>query len=282
MSPSQVVSLVNIYANYSDLILRLLNVYTPRRVVYCSPVMPFAERLARLRRVDFEAIRDAWYDADGGGEGTERSAFRYDDTRYTELNLHSLFYRKTVEFRAFNSTNHAGKIKSFVLLALALVSKASEASDVVLLSPVRLGDERNAVRCAREFFNEMHMTGPEFASAQKHFTSNLRRYYRQRRSEKTLFVFKSGAFVFDGSLASDVLDEMADNGFFLLEGPKTFLAEIRRQRRAKTRDPIEDLSGKGVVSKHFEDDEQFALEFLRALEMRGLGSLRMICGDRLA
>ena len=54
-----------------------------------------------------------------------RARFHYDGSRYHGLNLHSVFFRGTVEFRWFNGTLHAGKIRAYVQFCLAMAAKAN-------------------------------------------------------------------------------------------------------------------------------------------------------------
>ena len=78
-------------------------------------------RLDARRVRSLDDMKAAWYgDADA-------HANRYHHSRYHGLNLNSLFYRGTVEFRYFNGSLHAGEVKSYVLfcLALALLSFAA-------------------------------------------------------------------------------------------------------------------------------------------------------------
>src|SRR5690625_6675299 len=65
-------------------------------------------------------IEDIWY------EGYSESRSRhYHNSRYHFLNLHSFFRRnRTVELRGFNSVLHAGKIRSFIVLSLAINNQA--------------------------------------------------------------------------------------------------------------------------------------------------------------
>src|SRR5699024_11827467 len=61
-----------------------------------------------------------WYE--GYGESRSR---HYHNSRYHFLNLHSFFRRnRTVELRGFNSVLHAGKIRSFIVLSLAINNQA--------------------------------------------------------------------------------------------------------------------------------------------------------------
>jgi hypothetical protein len=49
------------------------------------------------------------------------AALRFD--RYYGVNFHNVWYRGTVEFRWFEGTLHAGKVKSYVQFVLALAAK---------------------------------------------------------------------------------------------------------------------------------------------------------------
>lgn len=65
-----------------------------------------------------QELSAAWY----GYQNTRPT--RYDSSRYHGLNLNSLFFRGTIEFRYFNSTLHAGEVKAYVPLGLALAANA--------------------------------------------------------------------------------------------------------------------------------------------------------------
>ena len=56
-----------------------------------------------------------------GGDGSYE---HYNWTRYYALNLHSVFYRGTLEWRCFESTLHAGKVRANITLALAISAQA--------------------------------------------------------------------------------------------------------------------------------------------------------------
>ena len=56
----------------------------------------------------------------------------YHSSRYHFLNLHSFFTgNHTVELRGFNSELHAGKIRSYIVLALALNNQALRAGGIL-------------------------------------------------------------------------------------------------------------------------------------------------------
>ena len=67
-----------------------------------------------------QKLKDIWYNERNAGYHPH-----YDTSRYHFLNLHSYFEgNHTVELRGFNSTLHAGKVKAYILLALAINNQA--------------------------------------------------------------------------------------------------------------------------------------------------------------
>ena len=111
---------INIIASKNDLLYKALQI-KPARVRWCKKM---DERLIndikRKKPKTKQAIKDIWYNRKNAGYYSH-----YDDTRYHFLNLHSYFNGNgTVELRGFNSTLHAGKIKAYILLALAINNQA--------------------------------------------------------------------------------------------------------------------------------------------------------------
>ncbi len=72
----------------------------------------------RKKPATLEQIKRLWYN---GGDGSRE---HYHSSRYRCLNLHSVFQKGTVEFRAFNGDLHAGKIKAYVQFCLAITAQA--------------------------------------------------------------------------------------------------------------------------------------------------------------
>ena len=86
---------------------------------WCQPVdTRFLEELNRRKPKSMEAVERIWYN------GESRRDQHYDDSRYHCLNLHSVFQKGTVEFRLFNGTLHAGKIKAYIQFCLAIGAQA--------------------------------------------------------------------------------------------------------------------------------------------------------------
>ncbi|OFW27404.1 MAG: hypothetical protein A3J28_16525 [Acidobacteria bacterium RIFCSPLOWO2_12_FULL_60_22] len=97
-----------------------------KRIPYAEPVsQEFLEKLEELTSVgtqeDFvRNLAGIWYpDAN-----VERAKDRWDQTRYRGLNLHSLLYRGTVEFRYYNSTLEGKLIESYVRASMSIIELA--------------------------------------------------------------------------------------------------------------------------------------------------------------
>ncbi|ASS98398.1 hypothetical protein B9L19_03505 [Geobacillus thermocatenulatus] len=92
---------------------------------YCSDLTEdFIRKLNKVKPKTLEEFADIWY----GDASTSRNARnnRYHHSRYQVLNLHNLLRGKynAVEFRIFNGTLHAGKIKAFIQLVLLIVAQS--------------------------------------------------------------------------------------------------------------------------------------------------------------
>jgi hypothetical protein len=125
LDASGLTALVRSLAPNEAMLYEALGVSEGRRG-YCRAMEPlFAERVEADRPRTLDAVAKAWY----GGEGIP-STVHYHGSRYHGLNLHSLWYRGTVEFRYFNGTLHAGKLRAYVLLCLHLVNRAQHAKHV--------------------------------------------------------------------------------------------------------------------------------------------------------
>ena len=101
-------------------------------------------------------------------------SWHYHPSRYHALNLHSLWQANTgIEFRLFNSTTHAGKIKCYIQLSLALCNYAlntqsyDESQNEVSLLPVLSNTDFFA------WINAIGLIGDEFKTARIHL---MRRY----------------------------------------------------------------------------------------------------------
>lgn len=91
---------------------------------YCQNLSyDFIVKLNRFKPKEIEEFADIWYSS---FPSRNHTSSRYHDSRYRILNLHQLFSGRyqTVEYRMFNSTMHAGKVKSYIQLCLLITAQA--------------------------------------------------------------------------------------------------------------------------------------------------------------
>lgn len=118
----QLGNLAKIVYKQEPLILHALQISEARLNSYTKPMeSAFIEEINKYRPKNLHQLSCLWYHQ----SNTEESRLQhYHQSRYHGVNFHSLFYRGTVEFRWFESTLHAGKVKSYIQYCLALVHRA--------------------------------------------------------------------------------------------------------------------------------------------------------------
>ena len=110
-----------------------------------------------------EKRKKIWYN------GRDESHIHYSQTRYRALNLHSVWQKGTVEFRCFNSTTHAGKVKAYIQLCLAISHQAKSQAGATR----RHTETTNAKYTFRTWLLRMGLIGDEFKTARLHLLKNL-------------------------------------------------------------------------------------------------------------
>lgn len=157
-------NLVNIFYSKEDLIFKALQVKEYREYEYCRKVdVNFINEINTLKPNSLEKVKNLWY---GGGD---RSNMHYDDTRYHALNLHSVFQKGTIEFRMFNSTMHAGKIKAYIQFCLAISSQALTQKRASFTKTV----SSNEKYTFRTWLLRLGLIGEEFKTARLHLLYHL-------------------------------------------------------------------------------------------------------------
>ncbi len=156
-------NIVNIMAAKEDLLYKALKVDVEREY-YCKKAdTRFLDDVNRRRPKTMEQLEQIWYNGRSGRND------HYDESRYHGLNLHSVFSKGTVEFRLFNSTLHAGEIKSYIQLCLAISHQAL----------VQKGASRSKTQSSNEKYTfrtwllRLGLIGDEFKTARLHLLKNL-------------------------------------------------------------------------------------------------------------
>lgn len=126
-------NLANIMASHEQLLIDALNLDEVRIRRYCKTVDPrFLEQVNRTKPETMSQLADVWYRSHNSNYGRNQ---HYNDSRYHMLNLHATFTKGTVEFRLFQFDKpangkqnglHAGQLKSYIQLCLALSQMAKE------------------------------------------------------------------------------------------------------------------------------------------------------------
>lgn len=123
----------------------------------------FLDEINNRPPMSMEQLKSMWYD---GGDYSFR---HYDDTRYHALNLHSVFNKGTIEFRLFNSSLHAGVVKSYLQLCLAISHQA-----LIQKSARRTKTQSDNEKFTfRTWLVRLGLNGEEFKTARHHLLKNL-------------------------------------------------------------------------------------------------------------
>lgn len=157
-------NITNIMASKEDLIYKAMQVEVTRENRYCRKVdQRFLEELNRKKPRTLGEVSRIWYDGD------DRSYDHYDDSRYHCLNLHSVFQKGTIEFRLFNSTTHAGKVKAYIQFCLAVSAQALNQK----CASRRKTQTSNEKYTFRTWLLRLGLVGDEFKTARLHLLEHL-------------------------------------------------------------------------------------------------------------
>lgn len=160
-------NLIGIMYSKEDILFNALKVNLERVEAYCKkvrePMLQKARRLSSEETTDLTQLEQIWY------EGNVSKTQHYNWTRYYALNLHSVFYRGTVEWRCFNSTLHAGKVAAYVNLCLAISAQAIAQRSTVM----RKTHSDNELFTFRVWLVRLGLNGDEFKHTRDHLLANL-------------------------------------------------------------------------------------------------------------
>lgn len=164
-TPRSIRNFVNIVASHNDLFYKALQI-EPDRMRYCKKMDAYLVRhMNSIKPTTFEQIENIWYE----GYSENRNQ-HYHSSRYYFLNLHSFFHgHKTVELRGFNGTLHAGKLRAYIVLALALNNQALTQKN----AHYKKVQEENERFAMRTYLNRIGFIGDEFKNCREHLYRHL-------------------------------------------------------------------------------------------------------------
>ena len=175
-TPQTLRNLANIMASHESLLADALKLDRHRMDRYCRTVDPnFLRELNRRKPTTMAKLADIWYTSQGENFGRNQ---HYNGSRYRMLNYHATFTKGTIEFRLFQfdapdgerqNGIHAGQLKSYIQLCLALSEMAKE----VKTASAKPQQTENPKFAMRTWLMRLGFIGEEFATARDFLTRNL-------------------------------------------------------------------------------------------------------------
>lgn len=161
-------NLLSIMFSKEDILFKALQVNPNRVAKYCQKVLEPMLRKARQllsaeETTDLTQLERIWY------EGNVSSSEHYNWTRYYALNLHSVFYRGTVEWRCFNSTLNPELAAAYVNLCLAMSAQAIAQRSTIM----RKTHSDNELFTFRVWLVRLGLNGNEFRETRNLLLANL-------------------------------------------------------------------------------------------------------------
>jgi hypothetical protein len=138
MSAEQLANLSRTFHHFEDAIVRIgTSGWNSMRRGATSYALPLSTSQVRAlaRAKTEEQVRNAYY-----GRGGGFSAGHGHSSRYRILNLHSHFYRGTVEFRLFNSSVNPMRVVTYVALCHAIMTDAMKGAKRSVNKRYAIGD----------------------------------------------------------------------------------------------------------------------------------------------
>lgn len=175
-TPQTLRNLANIMASHESLIADALDLDRGRMNRYCRTVDPnFLAQLNKKKPDTMAKLADIWYTTQDANYGRNQ---HYNSSRYHMLNYHATFTKGTVEFRLFQFDEpadgklnglHAGQLKSYIQLCLALSQLAKE----VKYASAKPQQNENPKYAMRTWLLRMGFIGDEFKTAREVLTKRL-------------------------------------------------------------------------------------------------------------
>lgn len=153
-------NLVNIFSSKQALLYKALEVNPAREKTYAAKNSGLLTKI--INEVKPQAVH-------GLGQTIQSILSRTGTDRYQGLNLNAIWKVGTVEFRLFNGTLHAGKIKAYIQLALAISAQAINQRSA---TPAETTSD-NEKYTFRTWLLRLGLIGEEFDTARKHLLAAL-------------------------------------------------------------------------------------------------------------
>jgi len=165
------INLVNLFTGRQDLFYEALQ-NQDRANRWCQKASKEMMKAMRKGEHTKAALERIYYSQLNNGYRGGIDHQHYCSARYRGLNLHALYTKGTVEFRLFNGTTHAGKIKAYIQFCLAMSSWAINAEKVPFFKDTTDFTKEQKAKIMKNFLtNRLQLRGKEYATARQHLTA---------------------------------------------------------------------------------------------------------------
>lgn len=168
--------LVNFMTARQDLIYEALQI-GDRESSWCHKLnKTLLDAMKKDKNLTKEKAEEVWYSRANDGYCGGIDHQHYNATRYHGVNLHSFFTKGTVEFRLFNSTLHAGKIKAYIQFCLAVSAWAITSQEkIVFRSMDGYAPEQKVTIMRNILTHRLGLYGDEFKTCRLHLMTPLKK-----------------------------------------------------------------------------------------------------------
>ncbi len=175
-NPNSLRRLINFMTSRQDLIYEALEI-GQREDSWCHKLnASLLNEMKKVKDLTKERAEQIWYSSANDGYTGGIDHTHYNRTRYHGINLHSYFSKGTVEFRLFNSTLHAGKIKAYVQFCLAVSAWAITSQEkIVFRSMAGYTPEKKVTIMRNILTHRLGLYGDEFKTCRLHLMTPLKK-----------------------------------------------------------------------------------------------------------
>ena len=168
--------LVNFMTARQDLIYEALQI-GDRESNWCHKLnKTLLDAMKKDKNLTKEKAEEIWYSRANDGYCGGIDHQHYNSTRYHGVNLHSFFTKGTVEFRLFNSTLHAGKIKAYIQFCLAVSAWAITSQEKIVFRSMDGYTPEQKVTIMRNILtHRLGLYGDEFKTCRLHLMTPLKK-----------------------------------------------------------------------------------------------------------
>ena len=164
-TPQAIINLVALIESNEKLIYKALGI-SKDRLRYCKRINDDLIQMIKERKPESVSdIQKLWYKE----SPYELVDGKYHSTRYHGLNLHSIYYNGTIEFRMFNGSLDPAEIVAYMDFTLALCEK-SKSNNRAVIKKGRTTNDKYSFRC---FLLRLGLIGDEFKECRRVLLKNL-------------------------------------------------------------------------------------------------------------